>query len=134
MPIPVWDEGKFGLGVAEMDATHREFVDQAAAALRASDAEFPDRFATLAEHTRLHFENEARLMRACRFPAIGEHESEHLRVLGELNYLQVRVKMGRLTMARAYCEGLPIWFANHLATMDAALAACLKRRGVETAH
>lgn len=127
MPIPVWDEGKFALGVAEMDATHREFVDLAAAVLRSSDAEFPALFSDLVEHTRRHFENEGRLMRACRFPATGEHESEHLRVLGELDYLVLRIKTGRLTMARAYSEGLPIWFANHLATMDAALAACLKR-------
>lgn len=128
MTQPVWDEAKFGLGVAEMDATHHEFVDQVAAILQASDAEFPALFATLVEHTRQHFENEAKLMRACRFPAIGEHESEHLRVLGEINHLKVRVAMGRLGMARAYCEGLPIWFGHHLATMDAALAACLRQQ------
>ncbi|TEX48208.1 MAG: hemerythrin, partial [Rhodocyclaceae bacterium] len=29
--------------------------------------------------------------------------------------------------ARSYVEALPAWFATHLATMDAALAACLKR-------
>lgn len=121
-----WDERKFALGVAEMDATHREFVEQAAALVGAADSEFSALFAALVEHTRRHFEHEGKLMRACRFPAIGEHESEHLRVLGELTHLAARVKMGRLGMARAYVEGLPIWFANHLATMDSALAACLK--------
>jgi hemerythrin len=30
-------------------------------------------------------------------------------------------------MAREYARNLPGWFATHLATMDAALAACLKK-------
>lgn len=125
----VWDENKFALGVAEMDATHREFVDQAVALERASDAEFPARFTALVEHTHRHFHHESELMRDCRFPAIEEHEAEHRRILGEMEYLAKRVADGRLAMARAYVEGVPIWFANHLVTMDAALAACLKRRG-----
>ncbi|MBK7900371.1 MAG: hemerythrin family protein [Azonexus sp.] len=123
-----WEE-RFALGVADMDVTHQEFVDLADALATAADADFPTRFAELREHTRKHFEHEARLMRRCRFPAIGEHESEHLRVLGELAHLAARVDGGRLTMARAYVEGMPQWFANHLVTMDAALAGCLKAKG-----
>mgnify|MGYP001484233739 CR=1 FL=1 len=121
-----WSE-RFALGVADMDATHREFVALADALAAAPDEDFPALFAELREHTRQHFEHEARLMRSCRFPAIGEHESEHLRVLGELAHLAARVAGGRIGMARAYVEGMPQWFANHLATMDAALAACLKQ-------
>lgn len=65
-------------------------------------------------------------MKACRFPAIGEHNSEHLRVLGELAHFGRSVAAGRLTLARDYVRALPDWFATHLATMDAALAARLK--------
>lgn len=115
------------LGVAEMDATHRVFVDLADRLLAADDAAFPALFAELQAHTREHFENEGRLMKACRFPAIGEHNGEHLRVLGELAHFAVSVKAGRLVAARQYAQNLPSWFATHLATMDAALAACLKR-------
>lgn len=118
---------QFDLGVADMDATHREFVAMADQLLAASDDDFPDLFATLREHTLRHFEHEKTLMKACRFPAIGEHESEHLRVLGELAHFASGLKRGRLQSARAYAQGLPSWFATHLATMDAALAGCLKR-------
>ena len=121
-----WDE-QFVLGVTEMDATHREFVDLADALLQASDDTFPVRFACLQEHTRRHFEHEGKLMKQCRFPAIGEHNSEHLRVLGELAHFGRAVAAGRLTMARNYVENLPAWFAIHLTTMDAALAGCLKK-------
>lgn len=121
-----WDE-RYTLGVAEMDATHRDFVELADALLVAGDDEFPALFAELHEHTRRHFDNEGKLMKACRFPAIGEHNSEHLRVLGELAHFARGVAAGRLGMARTYAKGLPEWFAAHLATMDSALAACLKR-------
>lgn len=66
-------------------------------------------------------------MQACRFPAIGEHNSEHLRVLGELAHFARSVAAGRLGMARDYARNLPTWFATHLATMDSVLAGCLKK-------
>ena len=122
-----WDE-RFTLGVADMDATHREFVDLADALLVAGDDEFPAIFSRLHEHTRQHFEHEGKLMKACRFPATGEHHSEHLRVLGELAHFARGVAAGRYGMARTYAKGLPEWFATHLATMDSALAACLLRQ------
>ncbi len=122
-----WTE-QFALGVAEMDATHREFVELADALQSASDTEFPELFAQLHEHTRLHFENEGRLMKAGRFPAIGEHHNEHLRVLGELAHFSRSLARGRLDLARLYAKGLSGWFAIHLSTMDAALAACLRSK------
>ena len=121
-----WDQ-RMALGVAYMDATHQEFVVLADALQTASDDEFPALFKQLAEHTRAHFEHEGKLMKTCRFPAIGEHNSEHLRVLGELAHFGRGVAAGRLKSARDYARGLPAWFATHLATMDAALAASLKR-------
>lgn len=125
-----WHE-QMSLGVADMDATHREFIELADALRNAGDDEFPALFAQLREHTIRHFEHEKLLMKSCRFPAIGEHESEHLRVLGELMHFGRGVAAGRLTLARQYLAGLPLWFATHLATMDAALAGCLKRMAPE---
>ena len=118
---------QFDLGVADMDATHREFVELAYALIVAADQDFPALFARLHEHTRAHFEHEGKLMKQCRFPATGEHTSEHLRVLGEMAFMGRAAQAGRLKTARSYVEALPAWFATHLATMDAALAACLKR-------
>lgn len=122
-----WDE-RYALGVVDMDATHREFIDMVDKLLLAADVDFPVLFARLHEHTRQHFEHEGRLMKSCRFPAIGEHNSEHLRVLGELAHFGRGVAAGRFNLAREYLKGLHGWFATHLATMDAALAGCLKQR------
>ena len=122
-----WQPELHAVGVAEMDGTHEAFVQELAALTTASDAEFPRLFHALALHTRAHFENEGRLMRTCRFPAIGEHESDHQRVLGELAQIGRGVAAGRLGLTRAYVAiGMPDWFHKHLITMDSALAARLK--------
>lgn len=117
-----WQDS-MALGVAEMDATHREFLTLTDALAAAPDSEFPALFAELREHTRAHFENEDRLMVSCRFSATGEHRAEHLRVLGEMSFIGRGVAAGRLKAGREYVRGLPVWFATHLLTMDAALAA-----------
>lgn len=123
-----WDEARHHLGVDEMDATHREFVALLDALNQSDEAGYPFLFQKLVDHTRLHFAEEGRLMRLCRFPALGEHEGEHFRVLGELLQFNRAVQRGRLPLARAYVKsGLPEWFDLHLATMDSALAAHMKQ-------
>lgn len=123
----IWQPQLHGLGVAEMDATHEEFARLARETAQAGEADFPVRFGILVDHTQRHFDNEGRLMRECRFPAIEEHEGEHRRVLAELAHMRGAIARGRLPLARLYArQALPDWFRNHLATMDAALAACLR--------
>lgn len=126
-----WDEARHTLGVDDMDATHREFAGMAEALALADDSAFPALFQQLVDHTRLHFAEEGRLMRLCRFPPIAIHEAEHARVLGDLIQLNRHIQDGRLALARAFVEtGLQEWFELHLATMDRALAGHLVRTGV----
>jgi hemerythrin-like metal-binding protein len=126
-----WDEARHTLGMDEMDKTHREFIAQVAALIAADNAEFPPLFQALVNHTREHFTAEGLLMRASKYKGLPEHESEHHRVLGELQQLNRTLKRGHLPLVRAYVkEGLPEWFDTHLAMMDAALVMHLKK----TAH
>jgi len=122
-----WEPAVHALGVAEMDGTHEEFIRELDALQRADDAGFPQLFHELNRHLRAHFDNESRLMRACGFPPIAIHEAEHERVLGEVALIGRSIARGQLGLARAYVAvGMVDWFHNHLATMDSALAACLK--------
>ncbi len=124
-----WSDERHALGVAEMDKTHREFVAQVAALLAAGPVEFPALFQALVNHTREHFIAEGRLMRESEYRGLPEHEGEHHRVLGELQQLNRSLKRGHLPLVRAYVrEGLTEWFDTHVAMMDAALAAHLKKQ------
>lgn len=122
------DNPAYILGISTMDNTHFEFIDlvnQLGAA--ENKAHFIELFQKFFEHTNAHFEAENQLMQQTGFPAIHEHMGEHLRVLGEMNRLSVRVKNGSTLMARSYIEEhLPEWFTLHAATMDSALAAHIK--------
>lgn len=123
----IWDESRHALNMAQMDLTHQEFIRQVAALIVANDAEFPALFQALIDHTRIHFTEEGRLMRASKYRGLPEHESEHHRVLGELQQLNRSLKRGRILLVRAYVrEGLMEWFDSHLAMMDSALAMHLK--------
>ena len=123
-----WDDARHTLGVAAFDDTHREFIAQVAALNAASAAEFPALFQTLVAHTREHFIAEGKLMRESKYRGLPEHEGEHHRVLGEMQQLNRSLKRGRLPLVRAFVKhGLPEWFDTHLAMMDSALVAYLKK-------
>ncbi len=126
----VWDDKAHALGVDEMDATHREFTALVNLLMECDDRDFSALFGKLLEHCRVHFTNEGRLMRISRFPALNEHESEHHRIYGDLVQMHRAVQRGRLVLPRAFVkQGLEAWFTLHLSSMDAALAAHLKRVG-----
>jgi hemerythrin len=125
-----WEEQSHALGVTEMDATHREFMALVNLLADSDDSEFCVMFEKLLEHCRLHFTSEGRLMRISRFPALNEHEGEHHRIYGDLVQMNRAVQRGRLMLPRAFVKlGLEEWFNQHLVSMDAALAAHLKRVG-----
>lgn len=128
MKLLTWDDGRYRLGVAAMDQTHRDFVDLASQLATADDSHFPALFNTLLDHTREHFAAEDARMRATRFAATGEHIGEHQRVLAELRGFNRSVQAGRMQFARAYVrQSLGEWFELHLSTMDAALASHLQK-------
>jgi hemerythrin len=125
-----WDDTVHALGVAEMDATHAEFIALVAMLAECDDTDFAGLFGKLVDHCREHFLSEARLMRISRFPALGEHEGEHHRIYADLLQMRRTVQRGRLMLPRAFVkQGLTEWFALHLTSMDASLAAHLKRTG-----
>lgn len=122
---------EYQLGYAAMDDTHIEFIDLVNRLGSSEKADFPALFKQLLAHTEAHFEAENELMQDSGFPAIREHQSEHLRVLGEMHRFVKQVDKGSTAMSRAYVrERLPDWFDLHAKTMDSALAAHLKHCGL----
>ena len=125
-----WDEARHGLGHWQMDETHQEFLRLCRELAAAPDGEWPGRLMVLASHTQAHFAEEERLMRETAFASRQEHESEHKRLLGEASSMMKSLERGRTVFAKAWLKNLPDWFATHVATMDSALAAHLKKLGV----
>jgi hemerythrin len=130
MTLLVWQDEKHLLGFPDMDDTHKEFAELLNSLGEMTDSDkFKAGFAQLVLHTKNHFDKEDRLMVESSFPAIGEHRSDHDRVLGQLTQINERVQRGIIALGREYIKALPNWFDVHAATMDSALAAHLKVRG-----
>lgn len=122
------------VGVAFIDHDHEEFVTLLAAAVEASDADFPAAFATLGRHTREHFAREEALMDETGFFATAVHKGEHARALGEMDRFARHLERGNLAFVRAYvAERLPDWFLQHRSTMDQATAAFARQSGYKDA-
>ncbi len=116
------------LSYPELDEDHQHFADMLNQLENCDAPSFVSLFAQLLEHVETHFEKENQLMDKFNFPAIAEHKGEHQRVIGEIKQFKKRVDKGQLSMAKALIkERLPQWFSLHLATMDSALVAHIKR-------
>lgn len=126
MPLLVWSEA-YELDHGIMDTTHREFADLVNRAGEAADADFLPLFDELIAHTDAHFMQENRWMHESGFPPIHCHIGEHERVLDALRNVRQMVVKGDLPIGRTAVAEMVPWFANHAATMDAALNFHMKR-------
>lgn len=118
------------VGLPAIDDDHQAFVAGLNAAVGASDAEFPARFAALAEHTREHFAHEEAIMAKTGFFAMEMHKAEHRRVLAEAQQVAGQLAAGDVASARAWVANvLPEWFLNHRNTMDLVTATFALQQG-----
>jgi hemerythrin len=110
------------LGVGEMDATHREFVERVDALINADDASVAQSLAALAKHLRRHFDEEREWMTSAAFPSAACHLEEHDAVLRSMEEVQALVATGELSVARTLAFELARWFPEHTDAMDRGLA------------
>ena len=110
------------LGVGEMDAMHRDFVERVEVLLKADDADIPQALGAVAEHLRTHFDEEREWMMSTDFPSAVCHLDEHDAVLRSVDDVQALVAAGERRVARALAFELRRWFPEHTDAMDRGLA------------
>jgi hemerythrin-like metal-binding protein len=120
------DNPRYCLGVESMDSTHQEFIAIVNSLGRADDEEFVALFQELLDHTESHFTAENKLMEEVQFPPIQIHMGEHHRVLEQMRDISNKVAQGSIATGRTFVLSIPQWFREHAATMDSALAGCVK--------
>lgn len=121
---------KLALGLGPMDQTHQEFVEAYNAMLDVSGEAQLAAMDAFIEHTVEHFDQENRWMEIVGFP--GCHKAEHDRVLAVCRDVRKRLERGDAALGRQLIQELPLWFDNHVASMDAALAAYLESIDFDT--
>lgn len=123
----VWDE-RYLLGHAEMDATHREFVDRVNALLTVDDAALGAALAAFAAHAEAHFAEENAWMVNNDFPPRDCHIDEHNKVLTSVREVQRLLADGDVAIVRELAVALMEWFPAHADYLDSALATWLVKR------
>jgi hemerythrin len=124
VPAAQWSE-TYVLGVEQMDATHREFIDCLNAVADAADEHVLAVLDAFIEHTEAHFEQENRWMAETGFPPVHCHTAEHQNVLNVMREVRGMVVDGKAEIGRVLAREMAPWFDIHAASMDAALAAWL---------
>lgn len=119
---------RFLLGHAEMDETHREFVDLVNALLTVDDAELGHALAAFAAHAEAHFAQENEWMEKNDFPPRDCHIDEHNKVLASVREVQQQLAEGDVAIVRDLAKALMDWFPEHADYLDSALATWLVKR------
>ena len=128
MPSLKWSDN-LSLGVKEMDAAHKIFLDELAALLTMPDETFGPAFQSMIAKMEQDFQEEEQLMEDMDYPGLPGHREQHARVLGALHHVAPHVMQGDIALGREAAELLPQWFLFHLSTMDTALAFALDLDG-----
>lgn len=131
MPTLEWSD-EYVLNVAQMDDTHQEFIELLAAVETAADADVVQAWQALVDHTEAHFHREDQWMHDTGFAAGNCHATQHRVVLQVMQHGAVQSRAGDLAMVRQMARELTVWFPQHAAAMDAALAAHLQKVGYDT--
>ena len=120
-----------GLDMPVMDDTHEACVALLAEVAQAPDETLLSHWALLIDHTQEHFDREDQWMLASGFAPDNCHTSQHSIILQVMREGGKRGLQGELDLVRQMGHELGLWLANHIQSMDAALALHLRSAGFD---
>ncbi len=115
------------LGVADLDAQHRELFERVDrlldAMLRGDRGEAATLASFLREHVVLHFAAEERLMREHRYPDAAAHAAEHAAFAGSMLELDATMRQRGASAERVLRleREVVAWIRDHVYVADVAL-------------
>jgi hemerythrin len=122
MSIIRWNDD-LNLGVAEIDAQHRQLVNAinelhvAVEYSRSQEVILP-LIERLLEYSRAHFQAEEQLLSDIGFPGIAGHKQEHQHFITKIHNLSHQFSYNRDFLAVHVKDFLLAWFYNHIQTKD----------------
>lgn len=119
------------LAMPMMDDTHEDCVALLANVVESPDDTLLSRWATLIDHTQEHFDREDQWMAQTGFASGNCHSSQHSIILQVMREGGKRGLQGDLALVRQMAYELGLWLANHIQSMDAALALHLRSAGFD---
>lgn len=127
----VWKDS-FNIGVKEIDAQHRLFLDYVNECYNAvcsnkqtkvTDATIYD----LKVYAATHFRSEEKLMLDNKYPGLWKHAEQHAYFESQVAELEKMRKEGNTSAASGLLEFMREWFLDHILVHDKKLASFLKK-------
>jgi hemerythrin len=118
---PLASPQQYEIGIAEIDAQHRELFNILATLEEHSGAGYTfdaarDALAHLTNYANVHFAIEESVMRMHRYPELAAHAAEHQRLREQLANFQLRLLDADIaTQLHKFIEG---WLTNHIDVTD----------------
>jgi hemerythrin len=119
---------RYLLGYAEMDETHKEFVELVNTLVTVKDEELVQALTAFSVHAEAHFAQENEWMEKNDFPPRDCHIDEHNKVLASVHEVKQLLAQGDTEIVRDLAKALMDWFPGHADYLDSALAMWLVKR------
>ena len=134
MALVEWSD-RYSVGVAKMDAQHRQLIDvlnelhKAMGAARAGEI-LPGLLQRLGQYAGAHLAEEERLLRTHGYPAFAQHKQQHDAYLTKVQSFQQQLARGQTSASIALLSFLRKWWTGHILNVDREYAGFLKAKGV----
>jgi hemerythrin-like metal-binding protein len=129
MALLQWN-GRYATGIEAVDHEHRELIDlintlHEELVAKKSDLTVEGFFGDLFRAISAHFALEERFMREKSYDQLGQHKTDHERLLDEIRDLMDGTGAGDVASQAELAERLDAWFSRHFETHDARLHKAL---------
>jgi hemerythrin len=135
MPLVEW-EPKYSVGIAAIDAQHKNLVDminQLHEAMRLGKAnqELNPVLDRLVEYTNTHFKAEELLLQTNGYPTLADHKKIHSSMVGQITDLKAKLQKSSVGMSVTVSNFLKTWLTDHIMVEDKKYGAYLTQKGVK---
>jgi len=125
----------YSVQIGSIDGQHQNLFRLAAklhAAMGSgqSNAILAQLFDSLVQYTKVHFQQEERLMQGADYPNFAAHKAEHEALLRRVHEMQQQFANGRVAMSTDVLHFLKNWLEKHIMGTDQQYVPYLKAKSV----
>ena len=134
MSLFLWKKS-YETGIEEIDLQHRQLVCiinelSDAMMMQKGYMTVPHILEELVDYAQLHFTNEERIMDNAGYPALAEHQKEHLKLSEHIIQFQKDISHEHHVKSSEVLNFLCAWLKEHILVNDKEFASFFKKRPV----
>ncbi|VAV84693.1 hypothetical protein MNBD_DELTA01-120 [hydrothermal vent metagenome] len=135
MALIVWNEGRYGVNIKEIDNQHKQLVDvinllQSAMSEGKGKQVLGEILGDMAQYAKGHFATEEKIMKTNGYSGYDDQKKEHDAFVAKAVALKTDFDGGRITLSVDTLTFLKNWLDGHIANEDQKYSSFLNAKGV----